>query len=144
MRYVWLSGTKRLEVLKPQVDDGGYDLVLETTSVVRHIQLKATFIGSKVRRFTVNTGLAKKPSGCVVCLQFDQSTLNLGPFYWFGAEPGQPLPELSSFAIAKHTKGNAQGVKAPRPNLRVLPLSAFEPIATIPKLADKLFGFKNA
>jgi hypothetical protein len=29
MRHVWLSGIKRLEVLKPQVDDGGYDLVLE-------------------------------------------------------------------------------------------------------------------
>ena len=26
MRYVWLSRVKRLEVLKPQVDDGGYDL----------------------------------------------------------------------------------------------------------------------
>ena len=33
MRYVWLSGIKRLEVLKPQVDDGGYDLVLEANSI---------------------------------------------------------------------------------------------------------------
>ncbi|GAB2580737.1 hypothetical protein GCM10027034_09760 [Ramlibacter solisilvae] len=140
MRHVWLSGVKRLEVLKPQVDDGGYDLVLETTSVVRHIQLKATFRGSTVRRFTVNTGLARKPSGCVVCLQFDQETLDLGPFYWFGAQPGQPLPELTSFPVAEHTKGNAQGVKALRPNLRTLPLSAFDHVPTIPKLAEKLFG----
>jgi hypothetical protein len=87
MRHVWLSGVKRLEVLKPQVDDGGYDLVLETTSVVRHIQLKATFKGSTVRRFNVNAGLAAKPSGCVVCLLFDDKTLNLGPFYWFGGAP---------------------------------------------------------
>jgi hypothetical protein len=140
MRHVWRSGVKRLEVLKPQVDDGGYDLVLETTSVVRHIQLKATFRGSTVRRFTVNTGLSRKPSGCVVCLQFDQETLDLGPFYWFGDPPGQPLPDLSSFAVAKHTKGNAQGVKALRPNLRTLPLSAFEPVPTIPELAERLFG----
>jgi hypothetical protein len=28
MRHVWLSGIKRLEILKPQVDDGGYDIVL--------------------------------------------------------------------------------------------------------------------
>ena len=59
MKHVWLSGTKRLEVLKPQVDDGGYDLVLEAGSVVRHIQLKATFKGSKVRRFNILPGGAR-------------------------------------------------------------------------------------
>jgi hypothetical protein len=140
MRHVWLSGVKRLEVLKPQVDDGGYDLVLETSEVVRHVQLKATFKGSKVRRFTVNAALAKKPSGCVVCMLFDQETLNLGPFFWFGAEPKEQLPDLSSFAIAKHTKGNAQGVKTNRPNMRVVPLSAFEPVASVSLLAERLFG----
>jgi hypothetical protein len=46
MRHVWVSGGKRLEILKPQVDDGGYDFVLETGSVVRHIQLKTSFEGS--------------------------------------------------------------------------------------------------
>lgn len=140
MRHVWLSGVKRLEVLKPQVDDGGYDLVLEASSVVRHVQLKATFRGSTVRRFNVNAGLATKPSGCVVCLLFDDKTLNLGPFYWFGGAPNEPLPDLRSFAIAKHTKGNAKGVKNPRPNLRVVPLSAFAPVRSISELAAKLFG----
>ena len=140
MRHVWLSGVKRLEVLKPQVDDGGYDLVLETSSIVHHVQLKATFKGSTVRRFNVNAGLTAKPSGCVVCLLFDDKTLNLGPFYWFVAAPNEPLPDLSGFAIAKHTKGNAQGVKHLRPNLRVVPLSAFEPVRSIPELAVKLFG----
>jgi hypothetical protein len=46
MRHVWVSGGKRLEILTLQVDDGGYDLVLETGSVVRHIQLKTSFEGS--------------------------------------------------------------------------------------------------
>jgi hypothetical protein len=53
MRHLRVSGVRRLVVLKPQVDDGGYNLVLETTSVVRHIQLKATFKGSKVNRFSL-------------------------------------------------------------------------------------------
>jgi hypothetical protein len=51
MRHVWLSGPKRLEISKPQVDDGGYDLILECNTMVRHIQLKATFSGSRVKRF---------------------------------------------------------------------------------------------
>lgn len=143
MRHIWLSGVKRLEVLKPQVDDGGYDLVLETSDVVRHVQLKATFKGSTVRRFTVNAGLARKPSGCVVCMMFDQKTLDLGPFFWFGGDPNSPLPDLSSFAIAKHTKGNAQGVKASRPNMRVVPLTAFEAVGTVPVLAERLFGMRK-
>ena len=140
MRHVWLSGLRRLEVLKPQVDDGGYDLVLEAGNVVRHVQLKATFIGSTVKNFKVNLGLAGKPSGCVICMLFDQRTLDLGPYYWFGGVPGEKLPELTNYKTAKHTKGNAQGVKAERPNLRVLPLSAFHQVSDIKGLATLLFG----
>jgi hypothetical protein len=140
MRYVWLSGIKRLEILKPQVDDGGYDLVLEANSVVRHVQLKATFKGSTVSRFKVNLGLAAKPSGCVICLLFDEQSLQIGPFYWFGGAPNKPLPDLSGFPIAKHTKGNAQGIKNLRPNLRVVPVSAFERIEDVAGLSSRLFG----
>jgi len=140
MRHVWLSGIKRLEILKPQVDDGGYDLVLEGNSIVRHVQLKATFRGSTVARFNVNTGLAVKPSGCVVVMLFEPQTLELGPFLWFGAPPGQPLPDLRRYPIAKHTKGNAQGIKLQRPNLRVIPRSAFETAATVADLVERLFG----
>ena len=71
MRHVWLSGAKRLEILKPQVDDGGYDLVLEAGGAVRHVQLKSTFKGSTIRTFSVNAALATKPSGCVICQVFD-------------------------------------------------------------------------
>lgn len=64
----------------------------------------------------------------------------LGPFLWFGASPGEPLPDVSRYAIAKHTKGNAQGVKLDRPRLRVLPRSSFERLASIAEVADRLFG----
>lgn len=140
MRYVWLSRVKRLEVLKPQVDDGGYDLVLEGNGVVRHIQLKATFRGSSVKRYTVNRGLASKPSGCVIVLGFDADTLELGPYLWFGAPPGQPLPGLDGFAIGKHTKGNAAGTKLPKANHRVIPLSAFKKAANTAEVCALLFG----
>jgi hypothetical protein len=140
MRHVWLSGARRMEILKPQVDDGGYDLVLEASSVVRHLQLKATFRGSKVGRFTVNAGLSEKPSGCVVVLLFDPESLDLGPFLWFGGRPGHPLPDLSMFAVARHTKANAKGFKAARPRMRTLPRSAFQRVATVSELAVTLFG----
>jgi hypothetical protein len=42
MRHLWLRGFGRLEMLKPRVDNSGYDLVLEAHDIVRHKQLKAS------------------------------------------------------------------------------------------------------
>jgi hypothetical protein len=140
MRHLWLHGIRRMEMLKPQVDDGGYDLIAEVDGVLRHIQLKATFHGSTIRRFNINTALCAKPSGCVIVVQFNPDTLELGPFRWFGAEPMSPLPSLDAFPIARHTKGNAQGVKTNRPNIRTLPWSAFEEIGSVGELIERLFG----
>jgi hypothetical protein len=140
MKHLWRRGDWRLEVLKPQVDDGGYDLVLEANAIVRHVQLKSSFRGSTVNKVNVNVLLAAKPSGCVVFMWFDQETLDLGPFLFFGAPPGQRLPDLAGMKIGKHTKANAQGVKAERPNIRTVPLSKFERVDTVELLVTRLFG----
>jgi hypothetical protein len=88
----------------------------------------------------VNTGLSLKPGGCVVVLVFNPETLELGPFLWFGGSPGQRLPDLDNYPIAKHTKGDSRGVKLPRKNLRVVPIAAFERASTIAEVAERLFG----
>lgn len=121
MRHLWLRGNVRIETLKPQVDDAGYDLVLEANGVVRHVQLKSSHNGSSTGDVRVSLDLVKKPSGCVVWLWFDKATLRLGPFLFFGNAPGLPLPSISELKIAKHTKANAQGLKNERPNVRVIP-----------------------
>ena len=139
MRHAWQRGL-RLEILKPQIDDGGYDVVFETDKMIRHVQLKSTFNGSRVQRFTINKRLALKPSGCVVVLIFDADSLKLGPFLWFGSSPGTKLPDLSSYRTAKHTKGNAEGTKLERPNVCVIPRSAFTTLKTIADLSAALFG----
>lgn len=140
MKHLWRRGDWRLEVLKPQVDDSGYDLVLEANSIVRHVQLKSSFRGSTVRDTKVNLLLAAKPSGCIVFLWFDQQTLELGPFLFFGAAPGQKLPDLAGMRIGKHTKSNAEGVKTERPNIRTIPLSKFERLGSIEQVVTRLFG----
>lgn len=140
MRHLWLRGNIRIETLKPQVDDAGYDLVLEANGIVRHVQLKSSHTGSSTGDVKVSLHLAKKPSGCVIWVWFDPNTLRLGPFLWFGSEPGLPLPDLSNLKIAKHTKGNAEGVKLERPNVRVIPKNRFESIAAIGELVLRLFG----
>jgi len=75
-----------------------------------------------------------------VWTRFDRSTMHLGPFLFFGAEPGLPLPPLYDFKVAKHTKGNKDGVKKERPNHRIVRMSQFREIADIPALYAALFG----
>jgi hypothetical protein len=144
MRHLWSQGFTRIEVLKPQVDDNGYDLVLEANGITRHVQLKSSHHLSATSRVSINIRLAEKPSGCIVWTYFEPTTLALGPFLWFGGAPGEPLPNLSGFATAKHAKGNAQGVKAERPNIRVVSKTNFVEVPTVEELSVRLFGAMEA
>jgi len=106
MRRLWLKRITQFEVLQPQVDDSGYDLVIEANDVVRHIQLKSSFDTAVTGQVNANLRLARKPSGCVVWVRFNPDTLQLGPFLWFGGAPGLPIPDLTKFKIAKHTRAD--------------------------------------
>lgn len=139
LKLSWLHHSCSLEVAKPEVDNCGYDLITESTGIVRHIQLKTSIIGGKTAYQKVHTKLAEKPSGCVVWIYFDETSLHLGPFLYFGAESGKPLPSLVEFKTAKHTKGNKDGVKAERQNIRVLPKRSFKTIESIEGIYAQLF-----
>ena len=141
--YSWRSGDCSLEISRPEVDRAGYDLIAEHGRYLRHIQLKGSTRDAKTAKQKVNIALAEKPSGCVVRAFLDDDSLKLGPFLFFGGDPGQQLPDLQSFGVAKHTKGNAQGVKAQRPNLRDVPKGAFRHLGTIEELWLALFGNKD-
>ena len=140
LKMSWLHHCCSLEIAKPEVDNSGYDLIMEAMGVIRHIQLKTSIIGGKTAVQKVHTKLADKPSGCVVWIYIDEKTLRLGPFYYFGAEAGRPLPSLVDRKVAKHTKGNKDGVKAQRQSIRVLPKGSFTKIETIGDLYTCLFS----
>jgi len=57
--------------------------VLEANGIIRHVQLKSSFRGSKVREVDVSTKLLRKPGGCVLWIEFDSESLGIGRFYWF-------------------------------------------------------------
>src|SRR5712672_1933274 len=92
LAFMWRNGARDIEVLKSEVDRGGYDVVLEANGIIRHVQLKSSFRGSKVREVDVSTKLLRKPGGCVLWLEFDRESLAIERFYWFGGKAGeQPL-----------------------------------------------------
>lgn len=140
MRELWRDGYKRVEVLKSEVDDSGYDLVLETNAIVRHVQLKSSHVGSATASVNISLALAQKPSGCVIWTWFDMETVELQHYLWLGSGPGEPLPDLLDFKIPKAAKANALGIKASKPGQRTVPKGKFEVVQRTEDLVDKLFG----
>jgi hypothetical protein len=136
---MWRTNRRDIEVLKAEVDRGGYDLVLEANGFVRHVQLKSSFAGSKVRHVSVGTKLLAKPGGCVIWLEFDPDNLKLLRYLWFGGEAGTALPDLGS-KVASHSKANSAGSKAERPMHREVAKTRFEPLSEIKDLIARLFG----
>jgi hypothetical protein len=139
VRCLWSRGVKDVEVLHPETDFSGYDLAIECNGVLRHIQLKACHHKAKTRAVAIQTKLANKPSGCVIWIHFDQQTLALGPFFWFGGRPGEKLPDLGT-RLARHTRANSAGVKKERPQLRIVEKRKFRKVSTCAELASLLFG----
>ena len=140
LKLSWKNGGCSLEISRPEVDRAGYDLVAEDGRYLRHIQLKGARKGATTATQDVQLALAEKPSGCVVWAFLDDDSLSLGPFLFFGGEPGRPLPDLDSFGKTKHTRADANGVRRVRPNLRVVPKGHFRRLETIEELWRTLFG----
>ena len=128
-----------LDVMHGEFDAQGHDVVFEAAGVIRHVQLKVMVAGGKRRDVNVNVRLRSRPSGCVVWMVYDPTTLKVVEYRWFGDGPGDPLPDIGS-RIARHTKGNASGEKAFRNGHRLLGKPKFEILDGLEALADRLFG----
>ena len=79
----------------------------------------------------------------MIWLIFDAQTLDFRKYLWFGGAPGSPLPALNEFRTAKHSKANARGHKAERPNIRVVSKGKFTVLSTISDVVDRLFAIGN-
>lgn len=73
-------------------------------------------------------------------IAINKKTLDLGPFLWFGAAPGERLPDISGYPTLKRTTHNAEGDRPFRRNHHELPRSAFASVAKIDDLIVRLFG----
>jgi hypothetical protein len=139
LRGLWRKNVRDLEVLRPEVDSGGYDLALEFKGVTRHVQLKSSFTGARRSNVIAHIKLLDRPSACILWIFFDPDTLSLGPFLWFGGAAGEKIPTLGE-KVARHTKPNAMLEKADRPAHRVIPKSRFAKLDTIDDVIQRLIG----
>lgn len=144
LQEAWLKQGRKLEVLRSEVDDCGYDLVLMSGPVVRQVQLKSSRSTSSTSEQTVSLSLCERPGGCVVWLIFDEDRdsgrIRLS-YRFFGPGPGETLVLDDSFKVAKHVKANAQGVFLERPRHRVVTKRHFKPVSGgVSELLSLLFG----
>ncbi len=147
LQEAWFRYNTTVEVLRSELDSSGYDLVLECNGVTRHVQLKTSRAESKTAYQKINIALQEKSSGCVVWLvkNEDENVHRIKLNYrFFGSLPGEPLPSLNDFKVAKHTKGDAKGVKKERPAMRKVPKGKFIQLTGIRDLLERLFGLTEA
>jgi len=123
-----------MDVLRSHTDQSGYDLLLEARGTQRHVQLKSSFVEATTSRQSINIRLAERPSGCVIWICFDPNTLEQTSFRWLGASPGEPLPPLPE-KTGKHSKGNAEGIKTERPNIRIVNKGKFDTVVGFEAIA---------
>src|SRR5437764_15205261 len=65
LAFMWRHDGRDIEVLKSEVDRGGYDVVLESNGIIGHLQLQSSFRGSKLREVDVSLKLLSKAGGCI-------------------------------------------------------------------------------
>ena len=54
LKELWRRNVTDAEILRPEVDCGGYDLVISCNHTIRHVQLKASHKRAKTAKQTVN------------------------------------------------------------------------------------------
>jgi hypothetical protein len=139
-QVIWRSKSRGLlEIATAEIDNKGFDVVLTLGDITRHVQLKCLKLGGKRSNIDVNVGLGLKPSGCVLLCEYDPDKLEFERFRFFGNVPGKRLAKISDLPVATNP-----GRKTPRKNVRKIPKSRFETIATIDAVVEKLFGVKVA
>ncbi|MEO7468785.1 MAG: hypothetical protein ABIV36_17355 [Sphingobium limneticum] len=106
--------------------------------IVRHIQFK-TGIRTKPAPVSISRALAEKPSGCVIWISVTLD-LDMGPVWWFGGPPGEPLPDLSNFVSPKRIGRHEDGERPLRVNHSKVPAKHFERSETLGGVLEALFG----
>jgi hypothetical protein len=139
LRWLWNHHVTDVEVLRSEFDAGGYDLVMSYKRIVRHIQFKTSMTNGKAANVKASLKLRDKPSGCIIWIIVTPK-LELGSYLWLGGPPGQPLPDIQNMRVAKHAKGNAKGIKAERPQHRIIPRGRFDELGSLAEVLERLFG----
>ncbi len=129
-----------LGISKAEVDDSGYDLVIERGAVARRIQIKQAHESKVPRRFSVRVGFASFPGSCIVVISHTLDDLKPTAYSFYGSGPRDPMPGVEGHRISKAPgRRSAEGERKLRQMYRDVPFSKFKRRLSIRELIEELF-----
>ena len=131
LQECWFRRRQLVEVLRAEVDAAGYDLILESRGVIRHVQLKASRKGARTSRQTINTRLQERQGGCIVWVFYSVQAEDCRAQLTYRWREAASLPERRG----RHSRGGKE-----RENTRVILKGEFEMVPDTASLVDRLFG----
>jgi hypothetical protein len=129
-----------LKISNGEVDDSGYDVVLERGNVVRHIQLKQAHEEKVPKKFSVRVSFATLPGSCMVVISHALTDLRPKSYSFYGSNPTEPMPYIEAHRTTKSSgRRNADGDRVLRINYRDIPFGRFKRGLSAGELLDELF-----
>ena len=124
--------------MRPDVDDDGFDVVVELDEVLRHVQLKGRRLGATTSTVGVHRRLSFKPNGCIVHMDYHfDNVKGLDVAYRILGQPAGCGRLVIPATAKKATRpGNA---KKERPETFSVRVSSFTKMDDVAELFDFLF-----
>jgi len=122
--HIWLNDlVSDIEIMKPTIDNAGYDLVIANSNKTLFLQLKGKKKGAR-NPIPVNEKLFSKPKAGILLIECDDTNgqsiqLNYRYLNTDDLEPNE-LPN------AKHPKGDANGEKKEKPHTKKVNIGQFQ------------------
>lgn len=129
-----------LGISNAEVDDSGYDVVLERNAIIRRIQLKQHHEGKAPRAFSVRMEFATHPGSCIVAIAHSLIDLKPTSYSFYGSGPEDPMPYVEAHQVTMAPgRRTSDGKRVMRLKYRDVPFSRFKKNLTIRQLIEELF-----
>lgn len=130
----------RMDILRTEVDESGFDLVLTMSGQGRYIQIKQVNSEGRNKNFSVRADFALMPGSCVVVIVHRDSDLSIEGYRFFGAALNKPMSSVDGFnsSILPGRRGK-DGNRRVREHYRDIPGACFTKLNSVSDLLEALF-----
>lgn len=129
-----------LGISSAEVDDSGYDLMVERNATIRRIQLKQAHDEKVPRNFSVRVAFATYPGSCIVVIAHSLLDLRPTSYSFYGSSPGDPMPYIEAHRTTKAPgRRTVDGKRVLRLRYRDVLFSRFKRDLSMRQLLDELF-----
>lgn len=129
-----------LGISNAEVDDSGYDVVLERNATIRRVQLKQHHADKTPRSFSVRVEFATYPGACIVAIAHSLTDLKPTSYSFYGNGPCESMPYVEAHRTTKAPgRRTAEGERVLRLRYRDVPFSQFKRSLSMRQLIQELF-----